>query len=158
LVETAPKRKIFSPAMENGVAFRLQHCLVELIDLSLHAKQAHWNVTGPNFRSLHAQFDEISDMARQTADAVAERLAALEVSPNGTLIAACESPLEPFPLGWLSGPAAVKAIRARLDHLSRTNRTRMEELRGIDPVAETILFDLARELDKAGWMLRVQEE
>ena len=158
MVETPTTPRTFNPALENGVAFRLQHSLVELIDLGLHAKQAHWNVVGPNFRSLHAQFDEISDMARLKADAVAERLAALRVSPNGTLVAACESPLEPFPLGWLAGPRAVKAVLGRLEHMSRTNRIRIEEIRGLDPVAETILFDLAAELDKAGWMLRAQED
>ena len=92
------------------------------------------------------------------ATAVAERLAALQVSPHGTLAAICESPLEPFPVGWLSGPAAVKAILARIDHVSRTNLIRIKEIHGIDPVAETILVDLAGELDKAAWMLRVQEE
>ena len=97
-------------------------------------------------------------MARSTADAVAERLAALEVSPDGTLVAVCESPLEPFPLGWLSGPKAVEAILARLDHLARMNRTRIDEIRGIDRVTETILIDLAGKLDKAAWMLRVQQE
>jgi starvation-inducible DNA-binding protein len=158
MVETATTQKTFIPALENGVAFRLQQSLVELIDLSLHAKQAHWNVVGPNFRSLHAQFDEITDMARLKADAVAERLAALRVSPNGTVVAVCESPLEPFPVEWLSGPAAVKAMLARIDQVSRTNSMRIKEIRGIDPVAETILVDLAGELDKAAWMLRVQEE
>jgi len=156
--ETAtPTKKTFAPVLENGVAFRLQHSLIELIDLGLHAKQAHWNVIGSNFRPLHAQFDEITEMARSTADEVAERLAALEVSPDGTLVAVCESPLEPFPLGWLSGPKAVEAILARLDHLARMNRTRIDEIRGIDPVAETILIDLAGKLDKAAWMLRVQQ-
>jgi starvation-inducible DNA-binding protein len=157
MVETTITRKTSSPALENGVAFRLQQSLVELIDLGLHAKQAHWNVVGPEFRSLHAQFDEISDMARLKADAVAERLAALQVSPDGSLAAVCESPLEPFPVGWLPGPTAAKAVLARMDHLSRKNSIRIKEIRGIDPVAETILVDLAGELDKAAWILRVEE-
>jgi starvation-inducible DNA-binding protein len=158
MVETRTPRKTFIPALENGVAFRLQHCLVELIDLGLHAKQAHWNVVGPNFRTLHAQFDEVSDMARLRADAVAERLAALQVSPHGTLAAVCDSSLEPFPLGWLSGPSAVKEILARIDHVAQANVIRIKEIRGIDPVAETILVDLTAELDKAAWMLRAVEE
>jgi starvation-inducible DNA-binding protein len=158
MVETAARQKTTVPAVENGVAFRLQDSLVELIDLGLHAKQAHWNVVGPNFRSLHAQFDEITDMARLTTDAVAERLAALQVSPDGTLAAVCESHLEPFPVGRLPGATAVKAILARLDQLSRRNFIRIKEIRDIDPVAETILIELAAELDKASWMLRVQED
>ena len=157
--ETAtPTKKTFAPVLENGVAFRLQHSLIELIDLGLHAKQAHWNVIGSNFRPLHAQFDDSADTARLTADAVAERLAALEVSPDGTLVAVSESPLEPFPPGWLSGPKAVEAILSRLDRLVRTNQMRIKEIRGIDPVAETILIELAGDLDKAAWMLRVQTD
>ena len=158
MAEAATPRKSFVPALENGVAYRLQHSLVELIDLGLHAKQAHWNVVGPAFRSLHAQFDDIADMARLGADAIAERLAALDVSPDGTLVAVCESPLEPFPVGRLPGPKAVTAVLARLDHLSRTNRIRISEMRGIDPVSEAVLVELAGELDQAAWMLRVQEE
>ena len=95
-------------------------------------------------------------MARLKADAVAERLAALQVSPDGTLVAVCESPLEPFPLAWFSGPAAVTAILERMDHISRMNLIRIKEISGIDPVAETILVDLAGQLDEAAWMLRVQ--
>jgi hypothetical protein len=41
--------------------------------------------------------------------------------------------------------------------MARTNRAPINEIRGIDPVAETILIELAGELDKAAWMLRAQE-
>jgi starvation-inducible DNA-binding protein len=157
MVESLVSRTKVAPAMENGVAFRLQHALIELIDLGLHAKQAHWNVVGPNFRSLHAQFDEIAEMARTGSDDVAERLAALEVSPDGTLVAVGESPLAPFPVGWLSGQTAVEAMLERLDHMARTNRTRINEIRGIDAVGETILVDIAGRIDKAAWMLRAEE-
>ena len=32
---------------------------MDLIELSLQGKQAHWNVDGHNFRDLHLQLDEI---------------------------------------------------------------------------------------------------
>ncbi|HEX2297396.1 MAG TPA: ferritin-like domain-containing protein, partial [Pseudonocardiaceae bacterium] len=51
----------------------LQATLVDLIDLSLIAKQAHWNVVGSNFRSAHLQLDELVATARQYVDEVAER-------------------------------------------------------------------------------------
>ena len=38
----------------------LQLTLVELIALSLIGKQLHWDVTGPGFRDLHLQLDELS--------------------------------------------------------------------------------------------------
>jgi starvation-inducible DNA-binding protein len=157
MVESVASQKKVVPAAENGVGFRLQHCLVELIDLGLHAKQAHWNVVGVQFRSLHAQFDEIAEMARAAADTVAERLAALEISPDGSAVAVGNSPLDPFPLGWLSSPKAVEAMLGRVEHIGRRNRTRIAEIRGIDPVSENILVEIVAELDKAAWMLRVQQ-
>jgi starvation-inducible DNA-binding protein len=157
MAETTTRPKTFTPALENGVAYRLQHSLVELIDLDLQARQAHWNVVGPNVRSLRDQFDEISVLARLQADALAERLAALQVSPDGALAAVCESPLEQFPVGWLDGPTAAQSILARIDHVSQANVIRIKEISGIDPVAETILVDLVGKLDRAAWMLRAQE-
>ena len=35
----------------------LQAVLVDLIELSLQGKQAHWNLVGPNFRDLHLQLN-----------------------------------------------------------------------------------------------------
>lgn len=42
-----------------------QGALVDLVDLSLVAKQIHWNVVGPRFRSVHLQLDEVADTARR---------------------------------------------------------------------------------------------
>jgi len=41
--------------------------------------------------------------------------------------------------------------------MGRTNLTRIDEICGIDPAADAILLDPAGQLDKAAWMLRVQE-
>ena len=46
----------------------LQKVLVNLIDLQLVGKQAHWNVVGPNFRDLHLNLDEVVDIAREGGD------------------------------------------------------------------------------------------
>jgi len=50
---------------------------IVLLDLSLLAKQVHWNVVGPRFRSVHLQLDDVVTTARQHSDTVAERAAAL---------------------------------------------------------------------------------
>jgi starvation-inducible DNA-binding protein len=60
----------------------LQETLVDLVDLSVLGKQAHWTVVGPRFRTLHLQLDEIVDASRQHADVVAERASALGVAPD----------------------------------------------------------------------------
>src|SRR3954468_24835078 len=61
----------------------LQDSLIDLIDLHLAAKQAHWNLTGRNFRSIHLQLDEVVGLARDHADTVAERAVAIGVNPDG---------------------------------------------------------------------------
>ncbi|WP_309500748.1 Dps family protein, partial [Streptomyces shenzhenensis] len=54
------------------VAEGLQGALVDLVDLALVAKQIHWNVVGPRFRTVHLQLDEVVDTARAHSDTVAE--------------------------------------------------------------------------------------
>ena len=61
----------------------LQQTLVDLIDLSLVAKQAHWNVVGRNFRSVHLELDELVTVSREFTDQAAERATAIGVSPDG---------------------------------------------------------------------------
>ena len=41
----------------------LQRVLVDLVELQLQGKQAHWNLVGTNFRDLHLQLDGIVDVA-----------------------------------------------------------------------------------------------
>src|SRR6202795_4855520 len=65
------------------LAANLQRVLVDLIELQLQGKQAHWNVIGSNFRDLHLQLDELVDFARTGSDTIAERLRALDAVPDG---------------------------------------------------------------------------
>ena len=65
-----------------SLAGDLQSVLVDLIELHLQGKQAHWNVVGKNFRDLHLQLDEVVDAAREFSDAVAERLRALHATAH----------------------------------------------------------------------------
>src|ERR1700752_5202426 len=61
----------------------LQRVLVDLVELHLQGKQAHWNVVGTNFRDLHLQLDELVDAAREASDTIAERMRALDAVPDG---------------------------------------------------------------------------
>ena len=84
------------------VAAALQQALVDLTDLSLQGKQAHWNIEGPGFRSLHLHLDEIIDEVRLAADDVAERMAAIEVAPDGrAATVAATSLVDPMEPGFL---------------------------------------------------------
>ena len=48
-------------AQRDTTAAALQASLVDLIDLSLVAKQAHWNLVGRQFHDVHLHLDELVD-------------------------------------------------------------------------------------------------
>ena len=51
-----------------ALAADLQAVLVDQLELQNQAKQAHWNLVGPHFRSIHLEFDEVVDMVRENAE------------------------------------------------------------------------------------------
>ena len=62
----------------------LQKQLSTYNDLHLTLKHIHWNVVGPNFIGVHEMIDPQVESVRKFADDVAERIAALGASPEGT--------------------------------------------------------------------------
>ena len=87
----------------------LQGALVDLVDLSLVAKQVHWNVVGPRFRSVHLQLDEVVATARQHSDTVAERASAIGVTPDGRAATwPRQSAIGAVPDGWIKDTDAVR--------------------------------------------------
>ncbi|OLF07711.1 DNA starvation/stationary phase protection protein [Actinophytocola xinjiangensis] len=135
----------------------LQTTLVDLIDLSLIAKQAHWNVVGPHFRSAHLQLDELVSTARQYTDEVAERANAIGVSPNGKARTVVESSgLPDYPDNWQSVEATVAAIVATLGAVIARVRKGIDETDKSDLVTQDLLIALAAELEKQHWMWQAQ--
>src|SRR6202012_284897 len=101
----ADQVRVFQPP--HRLVQKLQLILVDLIELHLQGKQAHWNVIGANFRDLHLQLDELVDFAREASDTIAERMRALDAVPDGRsdTVAATTSPPQ-FP-GHERNPAEV---------------------------------------------------
>jgi starvation-inducible DNA-binding protein len=135
----------------------LQSTVVDLIDLALIGKQAHWNVVGPLFRSAHLQLDELVDTARQYVDAAAERASAIGVPPNGkTKTVAAGSGLPEYPDSWQSVEATVAAIVDILDALIKRMRDRIDATDKSDLVTQDLFIEITQELEKAHWMWQAQ--
>lgn len=136
----------------------LQATLVDLIDLSLIGKQAHWNVVGPNFRSAHLQLDELVTAARQYVDEVAERANAIGVSPNGKTKTVLESSgLPEYPDNWQPVEKTVATIVSTLGELIKRLRKRIDETDKADLVTQDLLIQIAAELEKQHWMWQAQK-
>jgi starvation-inducible DNA-binding protein len=154
------KNPITSPlsdADRDAVGTVLQATLVDLVDLSLIGKQAHWNVIGKNFRSVHLQLDELVTTARNAADQVAERAAALGVTPNGTAkTIAASSGVPAIETGWLKEEQVVAAITSSLASLITRMRARIDETDKPDLVTQDLLIGITQDLEQAHWMWQAQ--
>lgn len=136
----------------------LQATLADLVDLSLIAKQAHWNVVGPGFRSAHQQLDELTSTARTYVDSVAERANAIGVSPNGKAKTVHEtSGLPAYPDNWQSVEKTVAAIVDILAGLIDRLRQRIDATDKSDLVTQDLLIEIIQELEKQHWMWQAQQ-
>ena len=155
---TSPIKSPLSAADKEITGNALQATLVDLVDLSLIAKQAHWNVVGANFRSAHLQLDELVTTARQYSDEVAERANAIGVSPNGkakTVVAS--SGIPEYPDNWQSVESTIAAIVDILAALIERLRARIDETDKSDLVTQDLLIALTQELEKSHWMWQAQQ-
>ena len=69
----------------------LNQRLADAVDLKSQAKQAHWNVKGPNFIALHELFDQVAAEVDTHVDDIAERITTLGGVAMGTVRLAAKS-------------------------------------------------------------------
>ncbi len=144
-------------APNETVTKALQGTLVELIDLALIGKQAHWSVVGPQFRSIHLELDEIVDLARVQYDRVAERLSTIGVAPDGRAeTISTTSELPPFPEGFIAATDTVQRVTQVMDTIALRMKERIAAVGDDDAISQDILIGATDELEKAAWMLRSQ--
>ncbi|MFC8131487.1 Dps family protein [Streptomyces sp. NPDC057302] len=139
------------------VSDALQGALVDLVDLSLVAKQIHWNVVGPRFRSVHLQLDEVVDTARTHSDTVAERASTLGVSPDGrAATVARSSGIAEVADGWVKDADAVGALVDALGAVITRMRERVAATGDADPVSQDIFIGITADLEKHHWMFQAE--
>ncbi|MFE0380089.1 Dps family protein [Streptomyces inhibens] len=137
----------------------LQGALVDLVDLSLVAKQVHWNVIGPRFRSVHLQLDDVVASARTHADTVAERASAIGVSPDGRAVTVAKtSGIGEVQDGWIKDGEVVKVMVKGLSAVIGRMRERITATAEPDPVSQDILIGLTADLEKHHWMFQAESE
>jgi starvation-inducible DNA-binding protein len=142
---------------KNTVATALQGALVDLVDLSLVAKQMHWNLVGSHFRSIHLQLDELTGLAREHADTIAERAVALGINPDGRSSTVSKSTKVAQPEGgWIDDGKVVAAMTDILDALGKRMRERVQATDEADPVTQDLLIAVSQDIDKEHWMFQAQ--
>jgi starvation-inducible DNA-binding protein len=129
--------------------------LPELVALTMHAKQAHWNVTGPAFLTVHALTDELAADSRNWTDRIAERSLALGFPVDarpGTVAAVAAQ----FPAGHITDREAVTELADLIGAVAATARASLTTLEDADVVAHDLTTEVLEGLEKYRWMLEAQ--
>ena len=133
----------------------LQACLVDTVDLYNATRQAHWNVKGPHFGSLHALFETFYTDLAEAADEIAERIVQLGGVANGTTqVLAADTRLQPYPTELQAGMDHVRALSDRYAQVAKALRAGIDETdEAGDADTADLLTGQSRAIDKKLWML-----
>lgn len=133
----------------------LNQLLADTIDLRLQVKQAHWNVRGIHFQTLHELFDDVAEHLPEFTDSIAERAGTLGGAAIGTVSEVVQATrLDPMPTAFLNATESLEAVRNRLALVANEAR------KGVDSAAEygdeitaDVLTEVTRGLDQQLWFV-----
>lgn len=133
----------------------LNQQLANLSDLASQTKQAHWNVMGTNFFSLHKLFEEISGLVDGDIDDLAERITTLGGVANGTVRLAAKASLLPdLAPTERDGNALITALVERFGITANSAREGIDIADSHnDLVTADLLTEITAKLDKGLWLL-----
>ena len=151
------------PGLTDKQAARLTELLQKQLstynDLHLTLKHIHWNVVGPNFIGVHEMIDPQVDLVRGYADEVAERIATLGGSPQGTPGSILKDRTwDDYSVGRDTVQAHLAALDLVYNGVIEDTRKGISETDKLDPVTQDILIDHAAELEKFQWFVRAHLE
>jgi len=138
----------------------LQDRLADSIDLTIQAKQAHWNVKGPNFIALHELFDKIAEESESYPDLIAERIVQFGGIAEGTLqVAANRTSLPNYPLIATTGKEHIEALSHALASYGELILTTIKQAAELqDPATADIFTQISRGVDKNLWFIEAHNQ
>jgi len=127
--------------------------LANTFDLYSQTKQAHWNVKGIHFGSLHLLFDQMAESIFPFVDTIAERATALGGTALGTArMAAQTSELPEFPSDVFDGTTTLQVVIERWAQFAASVRAAAGQADAADDLDTSDLFvDISRVADKMLW-------
>ncbi len=148
-----------STADGGTVASVLQERLHAYNDLHLTLKHVHWNVVGPNFIAVHEMLDPQVEAVRGFADSVAERIATLGGSPQGTPGAiVAQRSWEDYSIGRATAHEHLGALDLVYGGVISSLRKAIAQVGELDPITEDLLIGQSGELEQFHWFVRAHLE
>jgi starvation-inducible DNA-binding protein len=133
----------------------LQQALIELQQLQLQTKQAHWNVSGTLFYPLHELLQDHHDGVAKYADEVAERLLAIGASADGranTIVRTSRVP--EMPGGFIDDAQVITCFAANYRVVSDEIGQGIKASEDGDPTTSNLLQEVQHAIDKYQWQMR----
>lgn len=128
----------------------LNQQLADTFDLYSQTKQAHWNIKGEDFYSLHKFYDDLAESIEAYVDTIAERVTALGGIALGTVrMVATSSTLDELTPDIVSGMDTLKALIDRYAAYAASTRQALARAGELgDPTSEDLFTEISREIDK----------
>ncbi|MBW4620055.1 MAG: DNA starvation/stationary phase protection protein [Cyanosarcina radialis HA8281-LM2] len=140
-----------------GVIEMLNNDLADAYLLLVKTKKYHWDVVGPEFRTLHQMWEEQYQMLTENIDAIAERARTLGGYPVGTMQGFLErASLKEHPGDVPSATEMVKRLMADHEQIVRNLRQHIDKCdeEFHDQGTADFLTELMQQHEQTAWMLR----
>ncbi|SDU03250.1 starvation-inducible DNA-binding protein [Verrucomicrobium sp. GAS474] len=133
----------------------INQSLADTLDLQLQIKQAHWNVRGHDFIAVHELLDKIEEDVENGADLLAERIAQLGGTAEGTIQhIQAKTRLAEYPVGIHDSTRHLKALTNALATFANAARKAIDETDELgDKDAADIFTEVSRAADKNLWFI-----
>ena len=138
-----------------AIAHGLSRLLADEYTLYLKTHNFHWNVTGPQFNTLHNMFEGHYMESATAVDVIAERIRALGVHAPGSYKQFAELSSIEEEVGNPSADEMIRQLVVGHETVVRTAREAFPaaEKAGDEPTAD-LLTQRMQVHDKTSWMLR----
>lgn len=137
------------------IALGLSRLLADSYTLYLKTHNYHWNVTGPQFRTLHLMFEEQYTELAQAVDIVAERIRSLGEPAPGSYAQFAELSSVKEETGLPSAEDMVKNLVIGHETVAKTARSVFPSAEeGHDEATLDLLTQRIQLHEKTAWMLR----
>lgn len=156
-----PAYTVPSLSLDDGaaVAAILQQRLDSLNDLALTLKHVHWNVVGPQFIAVHEMIDPQVVDVRGMVDEIAERIATLGVSPQGTPGGLVQRRTwDDYSIGRADAITHLAAVDVVYQAVIAEHRKAAADTETLDPVTNDMLIAHLHSLELFHWFVRAHLE
>jgi starvation-inducible DNA-binding protein len=138
-----------------NVSNALKVVLADSYTLFLKTQNYHWNVTGPNFKSLHLMFEEQYNDLFIAIDLIAERIRALGEKAPATYAKYVQLTNIKEGSDNIDSNAMVKDLAGDQEVISKSLTSALKESQNIgDEVTAGIVADRIEIHQKNAWMLK----